>query len=55
MRKGKSRGRAFRHNIKRLTEKAQTRHREAYDRKQYDGHQQQDTPRDMTINSNRRQ
>lgn len=44
MKKGKSRGRAFRHNIKRLTEKAQARHRDAYDRKQYDCCQEQETP-----------
>ena len=36
MKKGKSKDRAFRHNIKRLTEKAQARHRGAYDRQQYD-------------------
>lgn len=44
MKRGKSRGRGFRHNIKRLTEKAQARHRKAYDRKQYDGHHEQETP-----------
>ncbi len=36
--KGKSRGRAHRHNIKRLTMKAQAKQAKRYHRQDYDGH-----------------